>query len=134
LIAYADADPAEFARTLLRAHDDSLDCPELHGVRSADDVLAGYRDCAPDRSRWWLARLGDEPAGVLILGPKDLSFVGVLPERRGQGIGRALVELAISWQPDLSLIVDERNTPAIALYQSLGFNIVAARDVFLKLA
>jgi GNAT superfamily N-acetyltransferase len=129
-VAYPDADPAEFERTLLRAHDDSLDCPELHGVRSPDEVLAGYHDCAPDLSAWWLARLDDEPAGVLVLGPGDLTFVGVVPERRGQGIGRALVEAAVSWRPDLSLIVDDRNVPAIRLYQSVEFDPVGSRDVF----
>jgi ribosomal protein S18 acetylase RimI-like enzyme len=132
-VPYPACDPAEFDRTLLRAHDDSLDCPELHGVRSPDEVLAGYRDCAPDRSRWWLARLGAEPVGVLVLGPGDLSFVGVLPEHRGHGIGRALVEAAVSWHPDLSLIVDDRNIPAIALYRSLGFEAVGSRDVFICL-
>ncbi|HKB04568.1 MAG TPA: GNAT family N-acetyltransferase, partial [Gemmataceae bacterium] len=130
LVAYHDTDPAEFHRTLLRAHDDSLDCPELHGVRSPDEVLAGYWDCAPDLSAWWLARLDDEPAGVLVLGPGDLTFVGVVPERRGHGVGRALVEAAVSWRPELSLTVDDRNVPAISLYRSLGFKPVGSRDVF----
>jgi ribosomal protein S18 acetylase RimI-like enzyme len=133
LVPYANTDPADFERTLLRAHDDSLDCPELHGVRTPDEVLAGYRDCAPDLSGWWLARVGDESVGAVILGPGELSFVGVVPERRGQGIGRALVEAAVSWHAELSLIVDERNAPAIALYRSLGFQTVGSRDVYLLL-
>lgn len=131
MTAYPDCDPTEFARTLLRSHDDSLDCPELHGVRTPDDVLAGYRDCAPDLARWWLARVNGEPAGVLILGMGELTFVGVVPERRGQGIGRGLVEAAVSWHAALSVIVDERNTPARTLYRSLGFQTVGSRDVFL---
>ncbi|MBO0699888.1 MAG: GNAT family N-acetyltransferase, partial [Zavarzinella sp.] len=131
LLDYRACDPTEFAHTLLRSHDDSLDCPELHGVRTPEEVLSGYRDCAPDLARWWLARAEDEPVGVLILGPSELSFVGVVPERRGQGIGRALVEAAVSWHAALSVIVDERNTPARTLYRSLGFQTVGSRDVFL---
>jgi ribosomal protein S18 acetylase RimI-like enzyme len=133
LVPYPTCDPAEFARTLFRAHDDSLDCPELHGVRSPDEVLAGYRDCAPDPSCWWLALVGNEPVGVLVLGSGELTFVGVVPERRGQRIGRALVQAAVSWQSELSLTVDERNSRAIALYQSLAFEAVGSRDVFVWL-
>jgi ribosomal protein S18 acetylase RimI-like enzyme len=130
-VSFPLCDPAEFERALIRAHDDSLDCPELHGVRTPAEVLAGYRDCAPDLTRWWLARVDEAPAGVLILGPSDLAFVGVVPEQRGQGIGRALVEHAVTVQLALSLIVDARNEPAIRVYQALGFESVGAREVFL---
>jgi ribosomal protein S18 acetylase RimI-like enzyme len=130
LVPYPDTDPADFERTLLRAQDDSLDCPELHGVRTSDEIFTGYRDCAPDLARWWLARFDDKSVGTLILAPGELSFVGVVPECRGQGFGRALLAAAISWHPNLSLIVDERNRPAIALYQAAGFDAVGSRIVF----
>jgi ribosomal protein S18 acetylase RimI-like enzyme len=132
MVAYPASETGEFETTLLHAHDDSLDCPELHGIRSPAEVLAGYRDCAPDTSRWYLARVGDAPVGVLILGPGELHFVGVLPEWRGQGVGRALVEEALARDPQLSLIVDARNIPAIRLYRSVGFEVAGSRDVFLR--
>jgi ribosomal protein S18 acetylase RimI-like enzyme len=130
LVPYPDCDPAEFLQILMRSHDDSLDCPELHGARTPEEVLAGYRDCAPDPARWWLARDGADPVGVLILGADELSFVGVVPDRRGRGVGRALVEAAGSVG---SVTVDSRNAPAVQLYRSVGFAVAGARDVYLAL-
>jgi len=130
-IAYTDSDPSRFHATLVRSHDDSLDCPELHGLLTPDEMLAGYRDVAPDPAGWWLAVGDDRPAGVLLLNGSELTFLGVVPESRGRGVGRRLLELAFEQAPDLTLIVDARNTPAIRLYQSAGLEVVGAREVFL---
>ena len=105
--------------------------PELHHVLTPDEVLAGYRDAARDPAGWWLAVADDQPAGVLLLNGDELTFLGVVPERRGRGIGRRLLELALERAADLSLIVDARNAPAFQLYQSAGFEVVGAREVFL---
>jgi ribosomal protein S18 acetylase RimI-like enzyme len=104
----------------------------MQNLRTADDVVAGYRDCAPDTGQWWLAEVNGEPAGVLILADSELVFVGVVPQRRGDGIGRALVATACEKSSELSLVVDVRNTPAVQLYLSVGFEVVGAREVFLK--
>lgn len=130
-VRYPDYDPSTFHSTLVHAHDDSLDCPELHGVLSPDEMLAGYRDSAPDPSGWWLALADNRPAGVLLLHGEQLTFLGVVPEWRGRGIGRRLLDLALKRADGLTLIVDVRNTPAIRLYQSVGLEIVGAREVFL---
>jgi ribosomal protein S18 acetylase RimI-like enzyme len=121
-----------FRDILLRSHEESLDCPELNLLRTADEVLAGYLECASELSTWWLAYLVDEPVGVLLMLRNELTFVGVVPERRQQGIGRALLESAVELTRPLTLIVDARNAPALQLYSSVGFAIVGAREVFLK--
>ncbi|HKA06175.1 MAG TPA: GNAT family N-acetyltransferase [Gemmataceae bacterium] len=131
LVPYTDCNPHEFLDVLMRCHDDSLDCPELHGIRDGQEMLKGYRECASDPSRWWLAKEGSESVGVLILGGDELSFVGVLPERRGRGIGRALVNAACAAGPVRSVTVDARNVPAVQLYRAAGFETVAVRDVYL---
>jgi mycothiol synthase len=128
---YPDCSPSTFHAALIRAHDDSLDCPELHGVLSPDEMLAGYRDSAPDPSGWWLAVADNRPAGVLLLHGEQLTFLGVVPECRGRGVGRRLLDLAVERADGLTLIVDVRNVPAIRLYQSAGLEIVGAREVFL---
>jgi ribosomal protein S18 acetylase RimI-like enzyme len=132
LFRYPQCDPAEFLRILTRSHDDSLDCPELHGVRTPVEVLEGYRDCAPDPDQWWLARNKGTAVGVLVLGAPELTFVGVAPEHRGQGFGRALVEAACAAAPALTVTVDVRNTVAVQLYRSVGFEPEQVRDVYLN--
>src|SRR5262245_6556837 len=131
LVPYPNCAPDEFLNVLMRCHDESLDCPEMQGIRAAQDVLEGYRTCAPDPHQWWLAKEGSECVGVLILGGDELSFVGVVPEQRGRGIGRALVEAACAAGPLRSVTVDARNTPALQLYRAVGFETVTVRDVYL---
>jgi ribosomal protein S18 acetylase RimI-like enzyme len=54
--------------------------------------------------------------------------IAVDPDRRGQGVGRALMEALIAraraaGEPGLCLSVSERNSPAVQLYESVGFAI-----------
>jgi len=56
----------------------------------------------------------------------ELAYLGIVPQRRRLGLGRALTLHALhalSDQPAtrMLLCVDERNAPARKLYQSLGF-------------
>ena len=131
LVPYPDVHPETFSHTLMSALRDSLDCPEMQGLLSTSDVLEGYRESAPDLSRWSLAFVSGKPVGVMILGEDELHFVGVVPDERGRGIGTELVRLACSQGKELSLIVDERNFPAIRMYAALGFEPQSIRAVYL---
>jgi GNAT superfamily N-acetyltransferase len=67
-----------------------------------------------------------------------LEDVCVLPDRRGHGIGRALLEHALAWArasglARVTLLTDHDNVTAQALYASLGFtrsSMTAMRVVF----
>jgi mycothiol synthase len=132
-----------FSATLARSYEGTLDCPELNGVRTIDEILTGYRAAGPfDPARWWLVRLGDEPAGVVILtelpeGPSwDLSYLGIVPEHRRQGLARAATYRVLhaalaAGIAEVILAVDVRNAPALRLYQSMGFAQSEVRDVYL---
>ena len=83
-----------FRQTLALSYEGTLDCPELNGVRTIDEILAGYRAAVTGKlAGWWLLRIQREPAGVLILtelaedAAWDLSYIGVVPEQRRRGIG-----------------------------------------------
>ena len=65
-----------------------------------------------------------------------LDSVGVLPEHRGMGVGRALVEAICkrafaSGHRRVGLIVDMENPMAESLYTSLGFERVGSRPFFI---
>jgi ribosomal protein S18 acetylase RimI-like enzyme len=139
---YASADPGEFTAAVARTYEASLDCPEINGARTPAEVLAGHGAAGNDRERWWLARSGGVPVGVLLVGPApegvgwEVSYVGVVPEARRRGVGRellrkALFEAKAAGQPHLGLSVDARNHPARELYRRLGFEPFECREVFL---
>jgi GNAT superfamily N-acetyltransferase len=133
-----------FQQTLLRTYDNTLDCPELNGVRSIEEILDGHRAQGIWHPQaWWLAKVGETPAGVVMLTELpdgdgwDLSYVGLAPEFRRRGLGKALavhaVAAAAQWHAaQLMLAVDQRNAPAQRLYESLGFQATGCRSVLLQ--
>lgn len=138
---YAD-NPDLFAKVLERSYEGTLDCPELNGVQTIDEILAGHRgqgEYRPDC--WWLAYLADQPVGVLLLTVRDqdsweIAYLGVVPEARRQGCGRQLVQLALensckNGARQLTLSLDARNVPARRLYEGMGFSLVGWREVYL---
>jgi GNAT superfamily N-acetyltransferase len=148
------ADNAElFAATLLRTYEGTQDCPELNGVRTIEEILAGHRAqgvFAPER--WWLvterSAEGDgcvhRPVGVLLVNALaedsgwEIIYMGVIPEARGRGLGRQLTEHALHTAAahgvaHVDLCVDRRNLFARRVYEALGFTPFAERDVFLAL-
>jgi len=134
---------AVFQETLLHTYEGTLDCPELNGVRTIEEIVAGHRAQGVWRpERWWLAFVHNKPAGVALLtelfdqGGWDLSYVGVVPDMRQRGIGRALTVHALHAAQEagalqLMVAVDERNVAAGEMYRSLGFELTESREVFL---
>lgn len=142
-IPYPEVDSETFAETLEATYQETADLPELSGVRTRDEVMAGYRESPLFRSsNWFLAEVDKRPAGVLMLTEIeplegwDLTYVGIVPEMRRRGLGRALVSKALehvaqaggSW---LEVAVDARNRPGVQLYASTGFHATFERQVFL---
>jgi ribosomal protein S18 acetylase RimI-like enzyme len=106
-------------------------------------VILGHRSQGlHDPSRWWLARDAGRPAGVLLLTEMpewtawDVSYVGVVPEARGRGLGRELLAHGMeaarrAGVTQMTLSVDERNRPAWQVYRALGFEPYDHREVYL---
>ncbi|GAH87656.1 unnamed protein product, partial [marine sediment metagenome] len=130
----------KFARTIARTYEESLDCPAMAGLRTADDALATHRATGVFRAgAWHLALEAREAVGVVLVnaleGRGDLVYLGVVPEARGRGIGRALVAEAIRDTARMGLValgvaVDTQNGPAWRLYARAGFKEVRRRLVF----
>ncbi len=142
---YDRADCGLFHATLLRTYEGTLDCPEVVGLRTLDEVLTGHQAQGRfDPALWWLGLDEGRPVGVLLtadlpdLPGWEVAYVGVVPEARRRGFGRGLMgkvlrEARAAAVPALMLTVDARNAPAWELYRSLGFEPFDRREVFLSL-
>jgi mycothiol synthase len=135
--------PEVHHQTLLQTYQGTLDCPEINGIRTIEEVIAGHQ--AQGRfnpNRWWLALDSGRPVGVLMMtemvesGDLDVSYVGTVPEVRHRGFGReimlkAMFEAKAAGVSRVTLSVDARNAPALHLYRGLGFVPYDRREVFL---
>jgi GNAT superfamily N-acetyltransferase len=132
---------------------ETLDIPELNGLRNIGNTLEGYASTQPRIPQpripqpripqpripgtWWVIQDRCVNIGCLLLTPNDdqhceLTYLGLTPTSRGQGHARAIMDHLDRWATThgferMTLAVDIRNTPAIRLYQSRGF--VAERFV-----
>jgi GNAT superfamily N-acetyltransferase len=115
-----------------RTYRNTLDCPELDGVRSTLETLTGYRDGSMSKHReWWLGYLGKQSVGCIYLSligfdVWEITYMGVDPSFRSHGLGKKLLRYGIDRcrkndAHHLSLAVDERNTSALNLYRTHGF-------------
>lgn len=130
-----------FRSTLLATDRETLDCPELNGDRSPEELFASFVQPV-DGTTWHLARLRGKPIGVVVLTKGEsedeieLSYLGLVPSARGRGLGRELVTFAVAESrgrgaSSLTVSVDSRNNPALQLYRHFGFVEVDCRVVWL---
>ena len=135
----------EFREVLEATYEGSLDMPELEGVRSLDDILAGHRAAGRFRPELWrLGRVPGEPdaaAALLLSEPPEggwweVSYLGLTPRARGRGLGRTTLAHGLALAAErgverLELAVDVRNLPAERLYLRTGFAPFERRAVHL---
>jgi len=143
-LTYDNAVHPLFARVVQGTYQRSLDCVGLNEVRHIEDILASHKAAGEFDPRFWLlARVGGEPAGIILLSqlPErwalEVVYMGVLPVWRGRGCGVALLlqALQIARQQaltTLTLSVDATNVPALKLYERFGFRETARREVWLR--
>jgi len=133
-------DHALLMAALEGSYEGTLDCPEMCGMRSMDDVIASHQSTGVfDPSRWWLLFKDGQPAGCCLLShcpaneAIELVYLGLCPAVQGHGLGvrllkHALMSLRVS-DPihEVTCAVDRRNTPAMNVYLRLGFKRFDAR-------
>lgn len=118
---------------------DTLDCPELTGLRDVEDIIESHLATGVfDPGRWVLAYEGATAVGCALVSltedPRvaELVYMGLVPEARGRGLGRAMLHNAISGlrrglAQRIVCAADRRNTPALRLYESFGFRAFSDR-------
>ena len=121
LIAVLDATYAE-----------TLDCPSLRGLRRTPDIVEGHRSGGRVHEDLWIVIAKDQrDIGCALTTctnehAADLAYFGLIPEVRGHGLGRIVMEhvharAAAHGVRTMRLAVDADNAPACRLYRSLGF-------------
>ncbi len=137
---------AAFVNVLEATYRGTLDCPEFNGVRDGRQSLKNHESAGSFTSDMWRLYSQDEIAvGVLLLVERpdqqawEVLYVGVVESARRSGIGRAMLLDAIDAARDanaerLLIVADARNLPAVGLYESLGFQPIATRVAFVRLA
>lgn len=143
--SYTPHDHELFLAAIQRSYAQSMDCPELTLLRTAEETLAGHRAAGPfDPSLWWVVVRGNEPIGVLLLCeiPRErgleLVYVGVAQAVRGTGVADAMIDRALGLARArgakfVALAVDARNIPARRLYARLRFVEIGAKEVWIAL-
>lgn len=144
--AYSPELHSDFVRFVERSYEGTLDCSKLGEFRDITLTLESYRQRGQfDPKLWLLGEIEGTAAAVVLIGYRpeegsyELDYVASAPEFRGKGLGRKAMEKGLEevslrgGDTQLSLVVDEANTPAVKLYRSLGFHESQRRRAFFSL-
>ena len=101
-VSYNSNTHADFAETIQRTYEQSLDCPELTGVRDIEDIIAGHKATGRFNPLLWSLLLEDgKPIGCVLTSPVplraavELVYMGLIAPARGRGLGKLLLTRAI---------------------------------------
>lgn len=154
-----------FSRLVDQTYHETLDCPQLTQFRTAKQTLDGYLQSSAFAPDLWF-QVDATPAGppdvigCLILADHtrreisqvdqencansdtgasviELVYMGLLPEMRGHGMGRATLAAGLELADRrgasrMILAVDRRNRPARAIYRQAGFAPILDETVWVK--
>ncbi|EBV2199774.1 acetyltransferase [Salmonella enterica] len=86
-------------------------------------------DFLPEAPLWVAVIDQDEPVGFMLLTGEHMDALFIDPDVRGQGIGKMLVEHALTLAPGLTTNVNEQNTQAVGFYKKMGFKVTGRSEV-----
>lgn len=142
--SYSVESHSDFARIVESTYTGTLDCPDLSRVRSGEQLLEAHRATGQfDPQACRIYRASGRDVGIALLAEHpdrdvwEVAYMGVVPEARGHGYGQAILQNAIGLVRDsgrarLEIAVDVANTPALRLYEALGFSEIRRFAVHLR--
>ncbi len=137
-------DRVDLGCALERSYEDTLDCPDLCGMRTTDEVIESHLASGQwDPSLWWIVSTSASPQGCMLLSPNpeqgtvDLVYIGLGRALRGRGIAERLLAMGLARArttglSSMTCAVDRRNAPALRLYERLGFSEFAGRVALVR--
>jgi len=143
-VPYSEDQLARLVRIIEQTYKHSLDCVAIGGMRTMEDVITGYRATGVFQpENWFIVCARHVDVGVLLLashpqaGHYELTYMGLVPEARGRGWGRQIMEFA-KWRAYCAgvervvLAADAINNPALRVYRLGGFEIFDRRTVYVR--
>jgi putative acetyltransferase len=82
----------------------------------------------PQAPLWLAVDDNDHPIGFMLLDNSHMEALFIHPSQHGSGIGRALVQHALSLHPNLTTDVNEQNAQAVGFYEHMGFERTGRSD------
>ena len=116
----------EAARVHRAAFDDRI--PWLAGLHTPEEDERFFETSVFVQCAVWGAFVGDRLVGFIGFRIGWIDQLYVLPDFQGQGVGSALLGIARSREPELSLWTFQRNDQARRFYERRGFVAVEQTD------
>jgi ribosomal protein S18 acetylase RimI-like enzyme len=141
----AEFNAERFARLVAMTYENTLDCPELSGLRTPEESLAAHQATGRfDPRRWQIFKHQQQDAGLLLINEHperdlwEIVYLGVAPQARGKGLGEHMVQTAAAEagrnSRSIVLAVDARNHLARKIYERCGFLDLTVQSVHLRQA
>lgn len=83
----------------------------------------------PEAPLWVAVTEKDLPVAFMLLTAQHMDALFVDPDFRGKGVGRLLVEHALTLAPELTTNVNEQNHQASGFYKKMGFRVTGRSPV-----
>ncbi|HCT2722397.1 TPA: acetyltransferase [Klebsiella pneumoniae] len=82
----------------------------------------------PEAPLWVAVNTEDQPIAFMLLTGDHMDALFVDPDVRGYGVGKLLIEHALSLTPKLTTNVNEQNEQAVGFYQKMGFRVTGRSE------
>ncbi len=82
----------------------------------------------PEAPLWVAVNTEDQPIAFMLLTGDHMDALFVDPDVRGCGVGKLLIEHALSLTPKLTTNVNEQNEQAVGFYQKMGFRVTGRSE------
>lgn len=93
------------------------------------ELEALVRSFLPEAPLWVAADHQDKAVAFMLLSGQHMDALFVDPAIRGSGVGRMLIEHALSLAPELTTTVNEQNEQAVGFYKKMGFRVTGRSEV-----
>ena len=90
-----------------------------------EDLVSAF---LPEAPLWVAVTEKDEPVAFMLLTGEHMDALFVVPTVRGCGVGKLLIEHALTLAPKLTTNVNEQNEQAVGFYKKMGFKVTGRSE------